>query len=127
NMTLLLIFAAVAGVLAVVGIYGVMSYSVAQRTGEMGLRLALGAQAADILKLIVGTGVKLTVAGVLIGLAGAGGLTRLMAGLLYGVNAIDPLVYSAISLLLVLTALLATYLPARRAAKVNPIIALKED
>jgi len=126
NMTLLLIFAAVAGVLAAVGIYGVMSYSVAQRRSEMGIRVALGAQEADILKLVVGTGAKLTAVGVLVGLAGAFGLTRLMAGLLYGVSAVDPLVYAAISALLAATALLATYLPARQAAKVNPIIALKD-
>jgi putative ABC transport system permease protein len=126
NMTLLLVFAAVAGVLAVVGIYGVMSYSVAQRNSEMGIRLALGAQETDILKLVVGTGAKLTAAGVLVGLVGAFGLTRLMAGLLYGVSAIDPLVYTTISALLAATALLASYLPARRAAKVNPVIALKD-
>jgi putative ABC transport system permease protein len=127
NMTLLLIFAAVAGVLALVGIYGVMSYSVAQRNSEMSIRLALGAQQADILKLVVGTGAKLTAAGVLIGLAGAVGLTRLMTGLLYGVSAVDPLVYVIIPLLLAVTALLATYLPARRAAKVDPLIALKDS
>ncbi len=127
NMMLLLIFAAVAAVLAAVGIYGVMSYSVAQRRSEMGIRVALGAQEADILKLIVGTGAKLTVVGVLVGLAGAFGLTRLMAGLLYGVSVVDPLVYAVISALLAATALLATYLPARRAAKINPIIALKDS
>ncbi|MFN7927198.1 MAG: ABC transporter permease [Blastocatellia bacterium] len=127
NMVLLLVFAAVAGVLAIVGIYGVMSYSVAQRTNEIGVRLALGAQPADILKLILGDGAKMALLGVVLGLAGAFALTRLMAGLLFGVSALDPLVFLMIGVLLTLTALAATYLPARRATKVSPVSALKYD
>jgi predicted permease len=127
NMALLLIFATVAALLAVVGIYGVMSYSVAARTNEIGVRLALGAQPLDILRLVIGEGAKLTVGGVLLGLLGAFGLTRLMAGLLFGVSAVDPVVFTMIGLLLAATALLATYLPARRAARVNPVTALKYD
>ncbi len=127
NMVLLLVFAAVAGVLAVIGIYGVMSYNVAQRTNEIGVRLALGAQPSDILKLVIGDGAKMTAAGVLLGLVGAFGLTRLMTGLLFGVRAADPLVFTLIALVLALTALVAMYLPARRAAQVNPVTALKYD
>ncbi len=127
NMALLLVFAAVAGLLAVVGIYGVISYSVAARTNEIGVRMALGAQPSDILKLVIGEGVKLTAGGVLLGLLGAFGLTRLMTGLLFGVRAADPIVFTVIALLLAATALLAAYLPARRAAQVNPVIALKYD
>jgi putative ABC transport system permease protein len=127
NLVLLLIFALVAGLLAVVGIYGVISYTVAARTSEIGVRLALGAQPADILKLVLGEGMKLATGGVLVGLLSALALTRLMAGLLFGVSALDPVVFTAIALLLAATALLATYLPARRAAQVNPVVALKYD
>jgi putative ABC transport system permease protein len=127
NLALLLIFAVVAGVLAVVGIYGVMSYGVAMRTNEIGIRLALGAQPSDILNLVMSEGVKLTSGGVLLGLLGAFALTRLMTGLLFGVSAVDPIVFTAIALLLAATALLAAYLPARRAARVNPVQALKYD
>ena len=127
NMALLLVFAAVAGVLAAIGIYGVMSYRVAQRTNEIGLRLALGARDTDILKLVINDGARLTVAGVALGVAGAYGLTRLMTGLLYGVSALDPLVFVAVALLAALVALAATYLPARRAASVSPVTALRAD
>lgn len=127
NLVLLLVFAAVAGVLAIVGIYGVMSYSVAQRTNEIGVRMALGAQPADILRLILGDGARMALLGVVLGLAGAVGLTRLMAGLLFGVSALDPLVFAVIGAVLAATALLATYVPARRATHVNPVAALKYD
>lgn len=127
NMTLLLVFAALAGLLAVIGIYGVMSYSVAQRTNEIGVRMAIGAQPADITKMIFSNGLRLTAFGILIGLLGSFGLTRLMSGLLFGVSALDPLVFVVISLLLALASLSATFLPAYRAAKVDPLTALRTE
>jgi putative ABC transport system permease protein len=124
NMLLLGIFAAVAMILATVGIYGVISYTVSQRSREMGIRIALGASRRDILKLVVGQAMLMALVGVVVGLAGALALTRLMSGLLYGVSATDPSIFVSISLLLAAVALLASYLPARRAMKVDPIIAL---
>jgi putative ABC transport system permease protein len=127
NTLLLLAFALLAAALAAVGLYGVVAYSVAQRTREIGIRIALGARGADVLRLVLRQGMQLVLAGGLVGLAGSLALTRLMRGLLFDVSATDPLTFAAITLLLAGVASLACWLPARRAARLDPVVALRSE
>jgi putative ABC transport system permease protein len=127
NLLLFGLFAALALVLAAIGIYGVTAYSVAQRTREIGIRVALGARGNDVLRLVVGQGARLALTGVLLGMIGAFALTRLMASMIYCVSAADPLTFFAVAFLLAFVALTACYIPARRAMRVDPLVALRYE
>ena len=125
NMWLLVSFAVLAALLAAVGIYGVLAYSVTERTHEIGVRMALGASSKDVLRMVLVDGAKVTVSGVIAGIVGAFALTRLMSAILFNVSASDPLTFAGISVLIVLVSLLASYIPARKASRVDPMVALR--
>ena len=127
NMLLLGIFAGIALTLATVGIYGVMAFSVTQRTHEIGVRMALGAERLNVLRMIVRQGLRLTLLGVVLGIAGAWALTSFLAGFLFGVAPRDPTSFVLVSLALVAVSILACYSPARRATKVDPTVALRYE
>jgi putative ABC transport system permease protein len=126
-MLLLAVFAAIATILAAIGIYGVMAYGVTQRLHEIGVRMALGAEPSDVLKMVVADGMKLAVIGLLIGIVGAALLSRYLESQLYGIKTTDPFTYVGVALGLAAVAAAACYFPARRATKVDPISALRHD
>jgi putative ABC transport system permease protein len=126
-VSLLAVFGGVALVLAAIGLYGVIAFVVGQRRGEIGIRIALGAQRRDILRLVVGRGGRLATVGIGLGILGALGLTRLMSGILFGVRAFDPLTFGAMAAVLWVVAMLASWIPARAAAAVDPIVVLRAE
>jgi ABC-type antimicrobial peptide transport system permease subunit len=127
SLLLLLLFAGLALVLSSIGIYGVMAYTTTQRSHEIGIRMALGARSGEVLSLVLGQGMRLVAVGLAVGLIGAWVLSRVLVSQLYGITARDPVTYGAVAVLLGAVALLATYLPARRAAHVDPLIALRSE
>jgi putative ABC transport system permease protein len=127
STTVLGLFATLALILATVGVYGVLAFSISRRSQEMAIRVALGAQRQDVLRLVLGQGMRMTLVGAAIGLAGTFAVTRLLESQLYGVSPLDPLPFVGTTLVLGLAALLACYIPARRAARVDPIVALRHE
>jgi putative ABC transport system permease protein len=127
NTLLLCVFAGVALLLASVGLYGVLAFSVAQRTREIGIRMALGAQAGDVLRLVLRQGLALSVLGVAVGICASVAGTRVLRGLLYGLAPTDPATFTAVALLLLVVALVACLIPARRALRVDPVVALRHE
>jgi putative ABC transport system permease protein len=122
---LLGLFAAIAAVLGAIGIYGVLAYAVSQRAQEIGIRMALGAERSAVLRMVLRRGTVLTMIGIVLGLAGAAGLTRYLSGMLYDLTPLDPATYAAVAILFAAVALVASYVPARRATQVNPVVALR--